>query len=60
MCSVRGVNVYTKTGDRGTSATRTGQRHPKDHQIFEALGTIDELSAHIGWVSRGNLLISQQ
>ncbi|XP_047740559.1 corrinoid adenosyltransferase isoform X2 [Hyalella azteca] len=44
----RGMKIYTRTGDRGTSATFTGTRHPKDHEIFEALGNIDELSAHIG------------
>ena len=44
----RGIKIYTKTGDRGTSSTFTGERFPKNDLIFEALGTIDELSAHIG------------
>ncbi|KAF2348985.1 ATP:cob(I)alamin adenosyltransferase PduO-type [Trinorchestia longiramus] len=44
----RGVKIYTRTGDRGTSSTFTGSRHAKDHDIFEALGTIDELSAQLG------------
>lgn len=44
----RGVKIYTKTGDKGTSGTSTGKRHLKDHEVFVALGTLDELSAHIG------------
>ena len=34
----------------GVSSNFAGQRLPKDDQIFEALGSNDELSSHIGFV----------
>ena len=46
--SVRGIKIYTKTGDRGTSVTYSGERREKFDPIFEALGTSDELSSSIG------------
>ncbi|EAL66497.1 hypothetical protein DDB_G0281875 [Dictyostelium discoideum AX4] len=40
--------LYTKTGDKGTSALYNGERRPKNDTFFHSLGSIDELSACIG------------
>jgi cob(I)alamin adenosyltransferase len=40
--------LYTKTGDKGESSLFNGKRKPKDDAIFDALGTVDELNAHVG------------
>lgn len=42
--------VYTKTGDRGTTALHGGQRVAKDDIRIEANGTLDELNAIVGIV----------
>ena len=42
-------SVYTRTGDKGTSGLyKYGKRLGKDHIVYDTLGTIDELSCHIG------------
>ena len=42
------MKVYTKTGDKGSTALIGGTRVPKHHIRIEAYGTIDELNSHVG------------
>lgn len=44
------MKVYTKTGDKGTTALFGGKRVPKHHLRIEAYGTVDELNSHIGLI----------
>lgn len=44
------MKVYTKTGDKGTTALLGGTRVPKNHLKIEAYGTIDELNSWLGKV----------
>ena len=45
---VRLTRIYTKTGDKGTTALGTGKRVPKHDARVEAFGTVDETNAAIG------------
>jgi len=44
------LKIYTKTGDKGTTALFGGTRVPKHHIRIESYGTIDELNSHIGLI----------
>jgi len=43
--------IYTKTGDKGTTALVGGTRVRKTHIRLEAYGTIDELNSFTGWLN---------
>src|SRR6218665_2439858 len=43
--------VYTKTGDKGSTALIGGNRVQKDHIRIEAYGTVDELNSYLGVVT---------
>ncbi len=42
------MKVYTRTGDKGTTALFGGTRVPKSHIRINAYGTVDELNSYIG------------
>lgn len=44
------MKVYTKTGDKGTTALFGGTRVPKHHIRIDSYGTIDELNSYIGLI----------
>jgi cob(I)alamin adenosyltransferase len=44
------MKIYTKVGDDGATGLIGGIRVSKDHARIEAYGTLDELSASLGWV----------
>ncbi len=44
------MKIYTKTGDKGTTALYGGSRVPKHHLRIECYGTVDELNSYIGLI----------
>ena len=42
------MKIYTKTGDKGTTALFTGTRVRKHHIRIESYGTVDELNSFLG------------
>lgn len=47
--------IYTRTGDRGTTALGDGRRVAKDHRRIEAYGTVDELNSTLGLALQAGL-----
>lgn len=45
------MKIYTKSGDKGTTALLGGTRVPKHHFRIEAYGTIDELNSWVGLIA---------
>ena len=52
------MKIYTKTGDKGTTALFGGTRVPKHHLRIESYGTVDELNSHIGLIRDQNINLS--
>ena len=44
------MKIYTKTGDKGSTALFGGTRVNKDHVQIEAYGTVDELNSQLGFL----------
>ena len=49
------TRIYTKTGDKGTTALGDGRRVAKDHPRIEAIGAVDELNATLGLANASGL-----
>ncbi len=49
------MKIYTKTGDKGTTALFGGTRVPKHHIRIESYGTVDELNSHLGLIRDQNI-----
>lgn len=61
------MKIYTKTGDKGTTALFGGKRVSKADLRIETYGTVDELNSYIGLVrdqpvnqNRKNILVEIQ
>ncbi|MBP6454108.1 MAG: ATP:cob(I)alamin adenosyltransferase, partial [Bacteroidales bacterium] len=44
------MNIYTKTGDKGTTSLVGGARVRKDDPKVNAYGNVDELISHIALI----------
>ena len=49
------MKIYTKTGDKGTTALFGGSRVPKHHIRIDSYGTVDELNSHMGLLRDQNI-----
>lgn len=52
-------NVYTRTGDAGTTSLVGGTRIPKDDLRLDAYGTVDELNSWLGLLDSSSHLPAQ-
>jgi len=48
--AIRLTRIYTRTGDKGTTALVGGKRVPKESGRLESYGTVDELNSIVGIV----------
>lgn len=44
------ISITTKQGDRGNSRVADGTQYSKNHPVFEAIGTLDELNSWLGLI----------
>jgi cob(I)alamin adenosyltransferase len=44
------MKIYTRTGDEGETGLPGGQRLPKDAEVMEVVGTVDETNTALGMV----------
>ncbi len=44
------MTIYTRQGDKGYTRIIGGVKLPKDHPLLEALGSLDELNAFLGYI----------
>ncbi len=54
------MKIYTRTGDKGTTALIGGKRVPKNHIRIEAYGTADELISFIALLRDSNISIENK
>lgn len=52
------MRIYTRSGDKGTTALIGGTRVPKHHIRIETYGTVDELNTHLGMLR--SMQVSQE
>ena len=45
------TKIYTKTGDKGTTAVADNKRVPKTSPVIQAIGKVDEANSAIGMVT---------
>src|SRR5579871_1955271 len=50
VMAIRLTRIYTRTGDKGTTALVGGKRVPKESGRLESYGTVDELNSVVGIV----------
>jgi len=54
------MKIYTKTGDKGTTALFGGTRVAKHHIRIESYGTVDELNSWLGLVRDQNIAVTSK